>query len=45
MLLSDKRRKLDEVTLTGKDGKDAKLYLEKLVDTAIKKLNDLGPNR
>ncbi len=30
------------ITLAGKDSKDAKLYLEKLVDTALKRINDLG---
>lgn len=28
------------ITLAGKDSKDAKLYLEKLVETALKKVDD-----
>ena len=33
------------VTIAGKDSKDAKRYIEKLVDTALKKLDDLGTNK
>lgn len=33
------------ITLVGKDSKDAKPYLEKLVDTALKKVDDLGVDR